>query len=250
MLSIKRSSDLNRQWAIWDFEALLKQWEAKEATANERARIVHSRSDLNAKVKCTKVVMKAKYEYQVAVQEARATRCNKLEESEATYLEAIHENTAMKSLQCAADCSEHARLMHELERQALDVENKSHQDFLLTHQTALSHAPQSLKENLHSSYHILLGQSSLSWQCILSARVPQTDEQPPAITSPKQEPKWSPLPKKQHSLTDTQGDTSADEDFPMASQDFPRFSRSSHKVLACWWSPFTNYSGHGLGWRT
>ena len=145
MLSIKRSSDLDRQWAIQDFEVLLKQWEAEEAAANDRARIVHSRSDLHTKVKCTKVVMKAKYEYRVAIQEARATRCNKLKESEATYLEAISENVAAKSLQCTADCSEHARLMHELERQALDVENKSHQDFLLTHQSALCHAPQSLK---------------------------------------------------------------------------------------------------------
>ena len=202
MLLIKRSSDLDRQWAIWDFEALLKQREAKEAATNERARIVHSRSDLNTKVKCTKVVMKVKYEYRVAVQEARATRCNKLEESEAAYSEAICENVAAKSLQCAVDCSEHARLMHELERWASDVENKSCQDFLLAHQTALSQAPQSLKENLHSSYHILLGQSSSSWQCILSARVPQTDGLPPAITSPKQEPKWSPLPKRWHSSTD------------------------------------------------
>ena len=43
MLSIKRSSDLKRQWAIWDFEALLLQQEAEEATTNERAKIVHSR---------------------------------------------------------------------------------------------------------------------------------------------------------------------------------------------------------------
>ena len=35
MLSIKRSLDLNRQWAIWDFEVLLKQWEAEEATAKK-----------------------------------------------------------------------------------------------------------------------------------------------------------------------------------------------------------------------
>ena len=46
MLSIKRSSDLDRQWAIWDFEALLKQQDAEEAATNERAKIVHSRSNL------------------------------------------------------------------------------------------------------------------------------------------------------------------------------------------------------------
>ena len=78
MLLIKRSSDFDWQWAIWDFEVLLKQQEAKEATTNERARIVHSRSDLSTKVKCAKAVMKGKYEYWVAVQEARATRCSKL----------------------------------------------------------------------------------------------------------------------------------------------------------------------------
>ena len=140
MLSIKRSSDLDRQQVIKDFEALLKQRETEEATTNERARIVHSRNDLNSKVKCAKAVMKAKYEYRVAIQEARATRCNELKESETIYLEAISENAAAKSLQCAADCSEHTRLMHKLERQALDAENKSCQDFLLAHQSLLCHA--------------------------------------------------------------------------------------------------------------
>ena len=161
--------------------------------------------------------MKAKYEYWVVVQEARATQCSKLKESEAAYLEAICKNAAAKSLKCAADHSDHTRLMHKLERQALDAENKSHQDFLLTHQTTLSHAPQSLKEDLHSSYQILLGQSSSSWWCIPPARVPQTDGQPPAITYPKQEPKWSPPPKRQHSSTEAQRDMSADEDSPLAS---------------------------------
>ena len=143
MLSIKRSSDFNWQWAIWDFEALLKQWEAEEAAAKERARIVHSRSDLSIKVKCAKVVMKVKYEYWVVVQEARATQCSELEESEAAYLEAICKNAAAKSLKCMVDHSDHTKLMHELERWALDMENNSCHYFLLAHQTALSHAPQS-----------------------------------------------------------------------------------------------------------
>ena len=137
MLLIKRSSDFDQQWAIWDFKALLKQREAKEAATNERAWIVYSRSDLSTKVKCATVVMKAKYDDWVAVQEAKATRCSELEESEATYSEAICKNAAAKSLKCAADFSDHARLMHELERWALDAENKSCQDFLLAHQTSL-----------------------------------------------------------------------------------------------------------------
>ena len=63
MLSVKRSLDLQRQQAIWEFEVLLHQQEAKEATANKRAKIIHSRKDLDAKVGCTKAVMKAMYDY-------------------------------------------------------------------------------------------------------------------------------------------------------------------------------------------
>ena len=148
MLSIKRSSDLERQWAIWDFKALLHQQEAEEAAANERAKIVHSRKDLNARVKCTKAVMKAKYDYRVAIQEVRAIRCSKLEELEAGYSEALSKNMAAKSLQCTTLHREHAKHMCKLEDWALDAENKSHQDFLFTPQAILRHAPQSLKENL------------------------------------------------------------------------------------------------------
>ena len=97
MLSIKRSLELKRQWAIWDFEALLHQWEAEAAATNERAKIVHSRKDLQARVKCTKVVMRAKYDYRVAVQEARAVWCNELEEAEAAYSEALCKNAAAHS---------------------------------------------------------------------------------------------------------------------------------------------------------
>ena len=42
MLSIKRSSDLNRQRAIWDFEVALHQWEAERAATNEKAKSIHS----------------------------------------------------------------------------------------------------------------------------------------------------------------------------------------------------------------
>ena len=38
---------------------------------------------------CTKVVMKAKYNYRMAVQEARTIRCNQLQELEGAYLEAL-----------------------------------------------------------------------------------------------------------------------------------------------------------------
>ena len=69
--------------------------------------------------------MKAKYNYRVAIQEARVIRCSKLEELEAAYSEALSENVAAKSLQCATLHREHAKHMHMLEEWALDVENKS-----------------------------------------------------------------------------------------------------------------------------
>ena len=225
MLSIKRSLELERQWAIWDFEALPHQWEAVAAAANERAKIVHSRQDLQARVKCTKAIMRAKFDYRVAVQEARAVQCSKLEEAEAAYSEALHENAAAQSLHCTTLCREHAKHMSELEQQALETENKSWQDFLSTHLAILHHAPPSLKEDLHSSYNILLGNSSSSLQSVPSVRVFQAQGQPPATTSPKSEPKQSQWPKRQNSLTDLQGDTSIDEDFPKGLQEDPLCSK-------------------------
>ena len=117
ILSVKRSSDLKKQWAIQDFEALLCQQEAKEAVANERTKIVHSRKDLNAKVRCTKAVMKAKYDYRMAIQEARTIRCSELQESEAAYSEALSENAAVRSIRCATLHREHVKHMHELENE-------------------------------------------------------------------------------------------------------------------------------------
>ena len=109
MLSVKRSSDLQRQWAIWEFKVLLHQQEAKEAVANEKAKIIHSRKDLHAKVGCAKAGMKAKYNYRMAIQEARIIRCNQLQELEATYLEALGENAAVRSTWCATLCREHVK---------------------------------------------------------------------------------------------------------------------------------------------
>ena len=59
--------------------------------------------------------MKAKYDYRVAVQEARVVRCNELEEAEAIYSEALCKNVASKSLHCATLHREHAKYMSELE---------------------------------------------------------------------------------------------------------------------------------------
>ena len=122
-------------------------------------------------------------------------------------------------------CREHVKHMHELEEQALREENKSHQDFLSACQAILHHAPQPLKENLSTSYHVLLGQLPLSLKSVPFARTPQAEEQPSATTSPRPEPKWSPWPKRQHPLPDPQGSTSMDETSSKASQEVPSSSK-------------------------
>ena len=225
MLSVKRSLELKRQWAIWEFEALLHQQETKEATANKKAKIIHSRKNLDDKVGCAKVVMEAKYNYRMAIQEARTIRSNQLQESETAYSETLGENAATRSTQSARLHREHVKHMHELEEQAIREENKSCHDFLSACQAILLHAPQPLKKNLSTSYHILLGQLPLSLQSIPFARTPQAVEQPSATTSPTPEPKQSPWPKRQHPLPDPRGSTSMDETSSEASQEGPSSSK-------------------------
>ena len=158
--------------------------------------------------------MEAKHAYWMVVQEARTIRCSELEESEAAYSKAILENVAMRSLCCSELPQAHAKHMWELEEWTLEAENKSHQDFLLTHQAILCNVPLSLKEDLHSSYSILLGQSSSSLPFIPFTKAPKTEIQPSTHTSPRSEPKWSHRLQRQNPSPDHQGDMSVDEDFP------------------------------------
>ena len=81
MLSVKRSTDLKRQQVIWELGLLLCQNEAKEAASIEKAKGVHSWEVLDAKVDCTKVVLEAKCNYRVAIQEAKTIRGNWLQKS-------------------------------------------------------------------------------------------------------------------------------------------------------------------------
>ena len=191
MLSVRRSLELKRQQAIRDYEASLHQQEAETAAANERAKIVHSRKGLQARVECAKAVVRAKYDYRVAVQEARAIRCNELEEAESAYSEALHKNAAVQSLHCATLHREHAKHMSGLEGWALEVENRSQQDFLSAHLAVLHLAPPSLKEDLHSSYTVLLGNSSSPLQSVPSVREPKAQGRLPMTTSSESEPKQS-----------------------------------------------------------
>ena len=225
MLTVKRSLDLKRQWAIWNFRVMLHQQEAEEAAANERAKIIHSRKNLDARVGCAKEVMVAKYNYRMASQEARMTRCNWLQESETKYSEAISENTAVRSTQSAILHREHVEHMHQLEEQALNEENKSCHDFLSTCQAVLCHAPKPLKDNLSTSYHNMLGQLPSSLRSIPLAKTLQADEQPSTATSPRPDLKWSQWPKRQHPSPDPRVSMAMDETSSKASQEGPSSSK-------------------------
>ena len=161
---------------IWELGLKLCQNEAEEAVAKEKAKVLHSQELLDTKVDCAKAVLEAKYNYRVAVQEAKTIRGNWLQESEIAYSKALGKNTAVRSSQSATLHREHVRLMQELEEQAIREESKSHHYFLSTCQAILHHALQALKENLTTSYHVLLGQSP-----------PSSPSAPPARAHPAEE---------------------------------------------------------------
>ena len=116
MLSIKRSTDLQRQQIRWELGLHLHQNEAKEAVANEKAKVLHSCRVLDAKVDCTKAVLEAKYSYRVAIQEAKTIWGNCLQELEVAYSKALGENATVRSSKFATLHREHVKLMHELEK--------------------------------------------------------------------------------------------------------------------------------------
>ena len=115
ILSVKRSTDLKRQQVIWELGLQLHQNESKEAAANERAKVLHSREVLDAKVDFAKTVLEAKYKYRVAIQKAKTMRGNQLQESEITYSKALAKNAAIRCSRSVTLHSEHIRLMQGLE---------------------------------------------------------------------------------------------------------------------------------------
>ena len=221
MLSLKRSTDLKRQWVIWELGLLLHQSEVDEAMSVKKAKVIHSWEVLDAKVDCTRSILEAKCNYWVAIQEAKMIRGNLLQKSETAYSKAIGKAMALRLSQSVALHRKHMRLMKELEEQALREESKSHHDFLSACQAALHHTPQPLRENLATSYHVLLGQSLLLLPSVLPARPPLVEEQPPVATPPTPMPKWSSQLKRQLPLPEPQGSMSIDGTAPKAMQEGP-----------------------------
>ena len=218
MLHLKRSTDLKRQRVIWELGVLLHQSEVDEAASVAKAKVIHLQEVFDTKVGCSRAVLEAKCIYQEAVKEAKTIRGNLLQKSEVAYSKAIDEATALRSSQSVALHREHMSLMQELEEQALGKESKSHHDFLTACQAALYHTLQPLRENLATSYHVLLGQSLPSPPSVLSAKAPRVEEQSPMAAPPTPMPKWSPRQKRQPPLPEPQGSTSVDGTTPKAMQ--------------------------------
>ena len=124
MLSIKRSTDLQRQQIRWELGLHLCQNKAKEAAANEKAKVLHLHGVLDAKVDCAKAVLEAKYSYRVAIQEAKMIWGNHLQELEVAYSKALGENAAVRSSKSATLHREHVKLMHKLEERAIREEKQ------------------------------------------------------------------------------------------------------------------------------
>ena len=78
---------------------------------------------------------------------------------------------------------------------ALKAENKSCQHFLVAHQAVLHQALPSLKENLHSSYSLLLGPSFSSHQPLILTPAPQWKGSHSLLFLSNQKPK-GPLPQR------------------------------------------------------
>ena len=112
----------------------------------------------------------------------------------------------MRSSQSVKLHREHVRLMQELEEQAIREESKSHHDFLPACQAILHHALQPLKENLTTSYHVLLGQSPPSPPSAPPTRTPPAEEQLSAAAFPRSVPKQSPMAKMVASFTRSTGE--------------------------------------------
>ena len=143
------------------------------AAANERAKIVHLRKDLQARVKCTKTVMGLNTTTGWLFKKPGPYGATNLKRRKPPFQRPSVRTLLHRSLHCTTLHGEHAKYMSELEEWALEVENRSQQDFLSDHLAVLHHAPPSLKEDLHSSHNILLGNSSSPLQSIPSARVSQ-----------------------------------------------------------------------------
>ena len=228
MLSAKRSSDLKRQRAIWEFEAcrctskrLKKLQPSRKSKLSIQGRTSMPRWDVPRQLWRLSITIgwPSRRPGQLGATNFKSWKLpiqRLLGENATDEVYSVHKTPQ-------GTCKTH---VHELEEQAIREESKSHHDFLSTCQAILLHASQSLKENLSTSYHVLLQRLPSSLQSAPFARTPQAEEQPSATASPRPEPKWSPWPESCSILCQIHGEARPWMKLPpKASQEGPSSSK-------------------------
>ena len=146
MLHLKRSLDIKRQRATWEWGVILHQNESKGATSITAAKAIYSQA-----------VLEAKTNYQTTVVEAKTTRCHSIQAAEVACSKAISKAEAWKTSQAMMFQEEHSKYLWSLEEQAFREESRSHHNILSSCQVTLCHSPQLLRGALAALYHLLLG---------------------------------------------------------------------------------------------
>ena len=215
MFTTKRSSDLEIQGTIRDFEASLHQREAEAAATNKKAKVTHSRRDLRAKVKCAKAVMKAKYDYRMTVQKARAERCTELRGIRSHLFRSPQQKRGQPVSPVHQALLRTYRKYEGIGNMCFKGREQKPPGLLVSTSSSPTPSPTITEGRspffvtpFYWDHHRHLVNPSLSHQC------PRWEGGHSPLFPLKPEPKWSPPPKRQHSSMEGQGDTSMDEDFP------------------------------------
>ena len=196
LLNTKGSINVRRWRAVWELGIILHQNESQVAVSIKEAKVICSQATLGTWTACSWLILEAKTDYLAAVKKAKTTRGHLVQEVKAACSKAICKVKAWKVSQAAIFHKEHGKYMQDLEEQTVGEESRSHNDFLSTCQTILYHSPPQLKGALATSYHILLGQTSLSPPLILPQKTSPVEEQPTTAASPTPVPKQSPRLKR------------------------------------------------------
>ena len=134
MLHLKRSLDIKRQIATWEWGVLLCQNESQGVTSVTTAKAVYSQA-----------VLQAKTNFQVTFMEAKTTRCHSIQAAKVACSKAISDAEAQKTSQSVLFQEEHSKYLQSLEEQAFREGSRSCHKVLSSCQATLCHSPQPLR---------------------------------------------------------------------------------------------------------
>ena len=125
-------------------------------------------------------IKEAKAVCEIAIKEAKATCACSIWEAETLCSMAIRDAETQGASQASSLHLLHAKSIQQLEKQAIEEENKSQLKFLSACQTTLQASPAELHGMLVASYQVLMGQVPMSLLFTLSKKPPPPGKgQPP-----------------------------------------------------------------------